>query len=527
MNFIDFLKSKEERFCEFKLKQAEYDNEDKSVTLTLLFPEKYRIVSDDDKAFIQSVAEEYLEHKYKILIKYKKSYVDCEVVWNYVDEFFNKQMRFGETLMNKEYLSLKPIDKESLDILQNADYDCYEVDLKMPKSLGETFENRDLIDKLTQYLMDNICANFKVCIDASLAEEDLQAVLKRNDRRQTELSILRDVSIPDEEKYFEFEILEDFVGHVTENIAIRIDQLKTASENDIIAGTLKSVNVKTYPDKRDETKEKTMYILTLQDFWGEKRCTYFPSADTKEKMQELKEGDQLAFLGNNEEYKGAFSFKISAIARIKLGERPEENMHWREPFDEYLVVNPEPYIEMTQMNLLNKEETQVGEYMLEHDIVVFDFETTGLSVDDCYIIELGAVKIHKGKLTETFESFVKPPVSIPQEVVDLTHITDEMVADAPVYELVLADFYKFTRGCVLSAYNIDFDAKFLDKYGRSILYNFDNEQIDTLVLARQKLKGMPNYKLKSVVNRLGVELVSAHRALDDAVACAKVFQKLI
>ena len=101
-----------------------------------------------------------------------------------------------------------------------------------------------------------------------------------------------------------------------------------------------------------------------------------------------------------------------------------------------------------------------------------------------------------------------------------------MVANAPTYELVLADFYKFTRGCVLSAYNIDFDAKFLDKYAKTILFKFDNEQIDTLVLARQKLRNMPNYKLKTVVTRLGIELESAHRALDDAVATAKAFQKL-
>ena len=110
---------------------------------------------------------------------------------------------------------------------------------------------------------------------------------------------------------------------------------------------------------------------------------------------------------------------------------------------------------------------------------------------------------------------------------------------APAYELefsrkqkddfhpVLQDFYKFTRNSVIVAYNIAFDYKFLYLAGNAQGYNFDNKQIDAMVLAKQKLKGLKNYKLKTVVTHLGVSLENAHRAVHDAIATAEAFVKLV
>jgi len=525
MDFIEFLTSKNQKYCELKLKQAVYDS-NKGLELQLLFPDKYGIMQEEDKQMILDFANEYVENKFNVEIKYKKSYVDNEVVWFFTEKFFQEHLKYADTILKKDNIKVKPTDAENVELKQNVNFDCFNIVITMTKSLFETFEQQNLVQRLNEYLQQNICANFSITLDPCLSEIDLQAVLKSNDNHQTELSMLRDVSIPEEEKYYSFELQENLIGEIPENYALRLDQLKTESEKNIIAGTLKFMNEKRFPDKRDETKERVLYALMLEDYWGKMRCVYFPNQNTMETIQKLQEGDQLAIMGDYESYNGNFSFKVNAIAYAKLGEKPEEKIKWRQPFDEYLVVQPQEYIEMSQMNLLDNEEEEVSQFLKDNDIVVFDFETTGLNVDDSYILELGAVKIHNGKLTETFSALVKPPVKIPPEITELTHITEEMVANAPTYELVLADFYKFTRGCILSAYNIEFDAKFLDKYGRSILFNFDNEQIDTLVLARQKIKGLPNYKLKTVVTHLGISLESAHRALDDAVATAKVFQKL-
>ncbi len=526
MDFIEYMNKVNNKFGQLKIRQATY-SKGNCVELQLLFPDKFGSLSDEEKDEILKLANDYVENKYNITIKYKKSYVDVEVIWVELQNFLDKEIKFADNLLTKNNIEVKQIDSEQLDIKQNENYDNYNVIIKMSKSLYKFFEEQDFVNKLREYLNSVICANFSITIDPTLEEKDLQSVLKENDNRQTELSILRDMSLKNEDKYYEFELGEYLIGQVSDNSAIRLDQISTINGRNIIAGTLKFFNEVKFPDKKDNTKEKVMYTLTVEDFWGKLRCVYFPNQNTIELIKKLKEGDQIAIMGDYETYNGNSSFKVNSIAYANLGQKPEEHIEWRKPFDEYLVVQPEEYVEVSQMSLLDNKEVEVSDYLKQNDIVVFDFETTGLNVDDSYILELGAVKIHNGKLTETFETLVKPPVKIPPEITELTHITEEMVANAPSYELVLADFYKFTRGCILSAYNIDFDAKFLEKYGRSILFNFDNERIDTLLIARQKVKGLPNYKLKTVVNHLNIELVSAHRALDDAVACAKVFQRLM
>lgn len=530
MEYLDFLTNINSKYQQLKLNVAKYNSQTKEVAIQLLFPDKFGVMTELEKSQILQATEDFLEHKYKVIITYKKSYVDVEVVWHFAELFFRGNAKFADIMLTKSNFDVKQVD--NVDLKQNENYDNFLVAIRLTKSLYNVFIAQNTASTLREYLESNICANFQIELKDDMAEQDLASVLKMNDNHSTELSFLRDVSIPDEDKYFSFEIVEKFINEIPEELAIRLDQLKTPGEKIVIAGTIRDIRTRTYTPKKgkdnEEVEEKTLYNFTIEDYWSKITCVYFPTQTTLETINQLKIGDTVAFCGDLDSFNSRMSFKIGAIAYIKLGEKPADKTPWRKPFDEYLVVKPEPYFEISQINLLEeKKEEKISEYLMTHDVVMFDFETTGLSVEDCYILELGAVKIEKGKLTDSFESLVKPPVPIPAEITNLTHITQEMVKDAPPYELVLADFYKFTRGCVLSAYNIDFDAKFLDKYGKSILYNFDNEQIDALVVARKNLKGLPNYKLKTVVTALGVELVSAHRALDDAVAAAKVLQKLV
>ena len=100
---------------------------------------------------------------------------------------------------------------------------------------------------------------------------------------------------------------------------------------------------------------------------------------------------------------------------------------------------------------------------LQESYVVFDIETTGFSPDVNHIIEIGAVKVEGGKITERFSSFVNPQVPIPYRIEELTHINDSMVIDAPTIDVVLPDFLHFCEGCVLVAHNADFDVNFIKK----------------------------------------------------------------
>ena len=101
--------------------------------------------------------------------------------------------------------------------------------------------------------------------------------------------------------------------------------------------------------------------------------------------------------------------------------------------------------------------TKLYEEKLTGSFVVFDVETTGLYSDNDVIIELGAVKVENGEITDKFQSFVNPKRNIPAEVQKLTGISNSMVAGAPTEDEVIRDFVEFAKGSVLAAHNASFD----------------------------------------------------------------------
>ena len=100
---------------------------------------------------------------------------------------------------------------------------------------------------------------------------------------------------------------------------------------------------------------------------------------------------------------------------------------------------------------------------LDGRFVVFDIETTGFSSLTCQIIEIGAVLVENGEITDRFSTFVNPKVPIPFRIEQLTSINDSMVMDAPTIEEVLPKFLEFSKGAVMVAHNADFDMGFIMK----------------------------------------------------------------
>lgn len=98
---------------------------------------------------------------------------------------------------------------------------------------------------------------------------------------------------------------------------------------------------------------------------------------------------------------------------------------------------------------------------LQDTYVVFDIETTGFSPLVNKIIEIGAVKVEKGNITERFSTFVNPEVPIPFHIENLTGIKDDMVITAPVIAEVMPEFLAFCDGAVMVAHNADFDMSFI------------------------------------------------------------------
>lgn len=160
--------------------------------------------------------------------------------------------------------------------------------------------------------------------------------------------------------------------------------------------------------------------------------------------------------------------------------------------------------------------------------IIFDLETTGLSAATERIIEIGAVKVENGEISESFDLFVDPEKTITPEITRLTSITNEMVAGAPKEAEALEQFFRFCDGCdILVAHNADFDMGFLRAAIRRCGREEDPVQIDTLVMARAMYPELKKHKLDTIAERLGVTQKHHHRADDDARVLAEIFLKMV
>ena len=159
--------------------------------------------------------------------------------------------------------------------------------------------------------------------------------------------------------------------------------------------------------------------------------------------------------------------------------------------------------------------------------VVFDLETTGFSSIKDKIIEIGAVKVENGVITDKFSTFVNPKVPIPFKITNLTGITDDMVMEAPDIETILPQFLEFVGDAVLVAHNASFDVSFIEQNCRYQDITPDFTSVDTVAMARILLPTLSKFKLNVVANALHISLENHHRAVDDAGATAEIFVKFM
>lgn len=162
----------------------------------------------------------------------------------------------------------------------------------------------------------------------------------------------------------------------------------------------------------------------------------------------------------------------------------------------------------------------------DDELIVFDLETTGLFAASCKITEIGAVKIKNGEVLETFNSLVNPECPIPEDVVEVTGITDEMVADAETIDKVLPRFLEFIGDRLLIAHNADFDISFVRVAAKNLGLDFKNPYLDTLGLSRAMLPELKKYKLDRLAAHYKLGDFNHHRASDDATMLAMIFFKM-
>ena len=189
------------------------------------------------------------------------------------------------------------------------------------------------------------------------------------------------------------------------------------------------------------------------------------------------------------------------------------------------LILPDTLPEIREMYLSYEQEAKVKTFALvEDEYVIVDTETTGLELKTCELIEIAAARVRGVEVVERFHTFIKPSVSIPQFIEDLTGISDADVADAPSSEDALSQFRAFVNKTPIIAHNVSFDRKFLNsaKGGG----NITDTWIDSLALSRIALPRLSSHSLSNLAQAFHCAPVT-HRAMDDVDALVGVWRVIL
>lgn len=164
--------------------------------------------------------------------------------------------------------------------------------------------------------------------------------------------------------------------------------------------------------------------------------------------------------------------------------------------------------------------------------VAFDTEATGYSNVSDRLVEVAGVRFRlvDGKWQDLgeFTELAKPGRPIPPEVIAIHGIHDEEVADSPPVLDVLDRFFVFARDAVLIAHYAPFDVGAIAfeyaRHGRDVPQQFI---FDTFMISKGVIAEAENHSLETLAKHLKIDLSKHHRALPDAIATAKLFQKCV
>lgn len=171
-------------------------------------------------------------------------------------------------------------------------------------------------------------------------------------------------------------------------------------------------------------------------------------------------------------------------------------------------------------------------YNLTIDEAVFsviDLETTGLNPDKDQIIEMAALKVEGGVITQKFHSLVKPSYDfIPPNITKLTGITNAMVIDKPKIDRVYPQFLEFVQDSILVAHNARFDVSFLSSIHRQLFgRELGLQYVCTQSIAKALFPDLNSKSLSNLAYFFNIRYSNKHRALSDAQVTFEVFKKMV
>ena len=440
---------------------------------------------------------EELPHSFSsVEVNVRKIVTEPEFVAKAVTSFFEKNHKVICSAIAEGGVELVRGDKVAVTI--SCENTAYEFCVK-----------NGVKERLESFLEGEFADEFVVSfVDTGYVEAD-ESKLAVTPVRVPEERPVRTLKVEDVTKYLD----ED----PTDEASYIVDAKEKLGEF-YLAGTIQSVR------EAETSNGKPYFTIDFSDRTAVASGVIFPNKDKVAKLRKLAPQVDVIVRGEFYLHKGYKNFRIYNVNLCVFPknfvpvERPK-----RKVAESYSLVFPKPYEYEKQENFLSDD--SAPKCFNDRTFVVFDLETTGTNFDD-KITEIGAVKIIDGKITEYFTTLVNPQKHIPKDVVELTGIDDDLVKNAPLFEDVCSDFYKFCYGATLVGHNVEFDLRFIKNQSKQLDYLYENTYMDTLLLSKQILEGMTNYKLNTVCDFFGIKF-RHHRAMSDAAATAELFVELI
>ena len=523
-NLIDYINNKTEgKYYFLKLSEVVYSKKDKKCFVSFIYPQTVKDLTDEEKAKIVKLTNDFLAINSAVEVRIKKSYMDENLIYRACIRYFEENAKSIADNFNSSTLFVSVEEQvATIDIVTNRHVSSY-------------MAQKDVKIALIAYLNLNFCGSFIVNIKEEIEDIDDSEFLQERQKRIEEISYATSYINNQNRRFTVLDIkpiIGDEIGIMPEHI------VDGEADNRVFAGKIKYLTLRTFKkakkqkDGTEIVEDKPYFTFVLQDKNKQMNMTHFPTKANVHKMNLLSDGMSVLVKGDVKLFREKFSMSVKAISLCSIEGEEHVSTGFKKSVSRYMFISPEPYVRATQDDLFGGSSVNEGEDIPEaakgKTFVVFDLETTGLLPTEDEIIEIGAVKIVDGKLKETFACFVKPSRPIPEEATKINNITNDMVAGAYSINQVFPDFYKFCEGAVMVGHNaIDFDFKFVDHIAKQMGYKMNHERMDTILMSRSKLSHLRAHNLKAISAYLGVELIDAHRAVNDTIATAQVFLKLL
>ena len=191
------------------------------------------------------------------------------------------------------------------------------------------------------------------------------------------------------------------------------------------------------------------------------------------------------------------------------------------------IYGMEGYLVDDDIKIIIANQNASSSISKEDTFVVFDIETTGLSFSNDRITEIGAVKIKNGCIVDSINWLINPQKPIPQNVQELTGITDETVKNSPTFKEIANKLKEYFGNNPIVAHNALFDYTFIRNAMEESESSIDNTVIDSLEMAKMIFPNYKRYNLKTLCKHLNINLENHHRASDDAIATAELFKIML